>query len=94
MEVDMSTKELKAASTALTVAIEVAKERLGKGECIEASMLLRGLTEAQLDEFIRICRELERFFDSKLIPQPEGSIIERPPPSLERELREFRGKYE
>jgi hypothetical protein len=52
---------LKAASTALTVAIEVAKERLGKGECIDASMLLRGLTEAQLDEFVRICRELEKF---------------------------------
>jgi hypothetical protein len=65
---------LKKASTALAVAIEVAKERLGKGECIDTSMLLRGLTEAQLCEFVRICRELEKFFDRKLIPRPEGNI--------------------
>jgi hypothetical protein len=37
-------------------------------------MLLRGLTEAQLGEFVRICRELEKFFDRKLIPQPESNI--------------------
>jgi hypothetical protein len=66
----LSTKELKAASAALAVAMEVAKERLGKGEYVDPSMLLRDLTTEQLDEFIQICRELERSFD-RLIPPPE-----------------------
>ena len=64
---------LKAASTALTVAIEVAKERLVKGECIDASMLLRGLTEAQLDDSLGSAGNWKSS-DRKLIPPPEGNI--------------------
>jgi hypothetical protein len=64
----LSTKELKASSAALAVAMKVPKERLGIGEYVDSSMLLRDLTTEQLEEFIRICRELKRNFDENLTP--------------------------
>src|SRR5277367_2077244 len=68
MNADLSRKELKATSAALPVAMEIAKERLGTGEYADHSMLLRDLTTEQLDEFIRISRELKGSIDGYLIP--------------------------
>ena len=95
MIIDMSTKEMRAASAAFSVATEIAKERLGEGEYVNPGMLLQGLTEVQLREFVRICRELELYFDRKLISHPEGSVVVvKPiPPDAEREIREMRGGY-
>ncbi len=98
MEIDMSSKELKAASTAMSVAIEVAKNRLGEGE-ISPELMLACFTGEQLDEFIRVCGELETDFDH-LIPSPEvergEAIIEEGgynyPPYVRREVREMRGR--
>ena len=95
MIVDMSTKEMKAASTAFAVAAEIARERLGQGDCVEPGMLLQGLTEAQLREFVKICRELERCFDRNLSTPAEGSVIfvNPIPPDVQRVIRERRGGY-
>ena len=102
MDVDLSTKELKAASTAFAVAAEIVRKHLGEGDCLEPGMLLRGFTEAQLREFVRICRELEGSLDGYLIPasaEYEGNddggviIVQKTPPWVLREGREKRGGY-
>ena len=59
MEIDMSSKELKAASTACKIAAEIAKRRLGKDEYLDLGILLQGFPDKQLDEFVRVMRELE-----------------------------------
>ena len=72
------------------------------GDCLEPGMLLRGFTEAQLREFVRICRELEGSLDGYLIPagaEYEGNddggviIVQKTPPWVLREGREKRGGY-
>jgi hypothetical protein len=95
MDVDMSNKELIAASTACAVASEIAKRQLGKGEYVDPGILLQGFTDKQLDEFIRICRELERGFERNIHHEPPGSIVtvRHEPPELQRESRERRGGY-
>jgi hypothetical protein len=99
MYIDMSNKELRAASTVCAVGSEIAKRRLGKGEYVHPGILLQGFTDKQLDEFIRICRELEKEFDD-MIPSPEvergESIVTDGafnPPKWRRESRERRGGY-
>jgi hypothetical protein len=92
---DMSNKELKAASTACSVASEIAKRRLGKGEYVDPGILLQGFTDKQLDEFIRICRELERGFEENMRYVPPRSIItdERTTPFIQQLERERQGGY-
>jgi hypothetical protein len=102
MDVDLSSKEMKAASTAFAVAAEIAKERLGQGDCVKPEMLLQGLTDDQLREFIRICRELEHFCDQSMNEQAmirkvieSGGAIkaEQIPPDMARSIRERKGGY-
>jgi hypothetical protein len=95
----LSTKELKAASTAFAVAQEIARKRLGKGDCVDPGILLRGMTKEQLDEFVRVCRELERGFD-EITPSPEvdrgESIVQESmhyTPEMRRPTRERNGGY-
>jgi hypothetical protein len=72
MNVDLSTDQLKTISLALAVGIEVARERLGKGEYVDPSMLLRALPEEDLKKFVRISQQLENDLDRRYIPQSEG----------------------
>jgi hypothetical protein len=92
--IDMSNKELKTASTACAIAMEIARNRLGRGE-ISPELMLAGYTKTQLDEFVRVCRELERDFERNIRYVPEGSvkIVLPEPPELPRISRERRGGY-
>jgi hypothetical protein len=66
MDIDLSTEELRAASTACAVAMEVAKGKLGRCE-VSPELILAGYTPEQLDEFIRVCQELETDFNGLIL---------------------------